>query len=184
VKRPPVPQLEARLDLSGRTGTGIPWSVHVAGHADHQEAAGPEEDVTGLGVSLGARTAPGPLTLHGNVYRGRALGHQLGHLSQLGDIAGWGGWAQAGLAVAQHWSAWLFVGVDDPDEADVRQWMEGDGRIRNQTLSAMLRYSTGPYALGLEWMQARTDWALRGPAEPDAVVRTANQIALSVFYAF
>jgi hypothetical protein len=176
-----VPQVEARLDLSG-SAAGVPWSWYVAGHADHQER--PAENVTGLGFAVGARAAPGPLTLHGNLYQGRALGHQLGHLSQIGDISGWGAWGQAGMAIAENWSAWLFFGLDDPDDDDVRTEIPGDGRLRNQTTSALVRYSMGPYALGVEWMQARTDWALQGSPLAETTRRTANQFALSVFYAF
>jgi hypothetical protein len=88
------------------------------------------------------------------------------------------------MAIAENWSAWLFFGMDDPDDDDVRTEIPGDGRLRNQTTSALVRYSMGPYALGVEWMQARTDWALQGSSLAESTRRTANQFALSVFYAF
>lgn len=183
-----VPQLEGRIDLEGKAGGTLPWSAYLVGHLDRKDLSGvgarfttPEEgedELTGTALEVGARLTPRNWTLHGNAYRGRAIGQQLGHITQFGDITGWGAWAQAGYAFTPQWSAWLFAGTADPDDEDVIA--SGNARLRNVSVSPMLRYTLGAYALGLEWLRSTTEWSLEG--EPRS--RSANQVALSVFYSF
>ena len=177
-----TPQLEARLDVSGRAGAGGTWALYVAGHYDRKDLDGagadlPEiEDLTSWAAEAGARIAPGSFTLQGNAYYGKAMGHQFGNIIQFRAVEGWGAWAQAGLELTSRWSVWAFAGADDPDDTD------SDGlpldRTNSVQLVPMLRYQTGPLALGLEWLHSRTEWS----AAP--VERTGNQFILSALYAF
>lgn len=200
-----IPQLEARLDLGGTLG-GTPWGAYVVGHFDRKDLSGPGEELaaaevdelTGTALEVGARLTPGPLTLQGNAYRGSSIGQQLGHITQFGDISGWGAWGQVGYALSPRWSVWGFYGVADPDDEDVREAVltpltplveRRDARLRNRQVDLMLRFGTGQYALALEWLRAETEWAsrFRTAALPDVreqFERDAHQIALSVFYAF
>lgn len=183
-----MPQLEARVNVQGVL-RGAPWTAYFATHLDrHVGALGSREETFGSAVEAGGRITPGPLTLHGNAYVGRGIGRQLGHASQGGDIGGWGGWGQAGYAITARWSAWLFYGVDDPDDDDLLRERR-IGRAENRSTSAMLRYSLGTYGVGLEWLRASTDWVTEREL-PDGTIgpwrrsTDADQIALSVYFAF
>jgi hypothetical protein len=198
------PQVQGRLDLSGRTG-GTTWGAYLVGHYDQknmlpygtQRAEGePKETIEGTAVQAGLRVVPGPLTLHGNAYRGRAIGQNLGHITQFGDIGGWGGWAQAGYAITPSISGWFFYGMDNPDDDDIHAIIPApadqagqrlrQARTQNQRYTAMVRYTSGPYQIGLEWMRAETDWAMRrfGVEGISSQTRSGNQMALGVVYSF
>lgn len=182
-----LPQLQARLDAERRTD-GTRWNAYIVGHLDRKdlEAAGiaprPRDRLTGWAFAAGARTEPSPLTLHGNVYVGRAIGQQLGHMLQYGDIIGWGGWLQGGWALNQRWSIWSFAGIDDPRDEDFGR----TGRLRNRSFNQMLRLQDGPVQIGLEWMHARTLHRRPVPPAPafDEFVRKGDQIALSLRFSF
>jgi hypothetical protein len=181
------PQLEGRVDASGQTADGMHWGAFVAGHYDRKDAPAPgagDDVLVGTAVVAGVRAAPGRFTLQGTGYRGRAIGQIMGNLLQHGDIGGQGAWGQAGYALSRRWSGWLYVGFDDPDDDDVGREVAGDARLRNEKLSAMLRFSEGPYALGLEWLNAKTDWRLVAPGGLRDVQLAGNQIALSLFFTF
>ena len=89
-----VPQLEARVDLAGSERGATKWSLYLAGHYDEKNLLrdGTESVLTGRAVAGGGRVDHGRLTLHGNAYTGRAIGQQMGQLTQFGDIAGGGAW--------------------------------------------------------------------------------------------
>jgi hypothetical protein len=183
------PQLQGRIDLSGRTAGGMNWGAYAVAHYDQKDlrpygAEQPGERLDGHAFAGGLRIVPGPLTLHGSAYTGRAVGQHLAHITQFGDIQGWGAWAQAGLAVTPNWSAWVYYGMDNPDDDDVRTtFPTANARLQNQLLTAMLRYTSGPYQLGVEWLRAETDWWL--PAvTPLEQTWTGNQYSFSVIYSF
>jgi hypothetical protein len=158
-----TPQLEARLDFGGSLEPGT-WSVYVAGHWDEKDLNGvrpedspepPENDLTSTAIEAGARIQTGALTVHGNAYSGSAMGHQFAHIVQFGDVDGWGAWGQAGLQLGRRWSAWLFYGVDNPEDDD----LPGDGaRLQSNLLVPMLRYQVGPYSTGIEWLRSQVDY--------------------------
>jgi hypothetical protein len=185
-----IPQLEARFDLGGRTQAGLGWNAYVVGHFDRKDLSGvgreaaADDILEGRAIAAGARLTGGPVTLHGNAYRGRAVGQLLGHISQVGDIEGWGGWTQLGFAFTPQLSAWLHTGMDDPDDASIDRAIVGAARLRNRQLAGMLRYGEGPYAAGVQWLRADTRW--RAPlAEGGAVVdRSGNQLSVSVLFSF
>ncbi len=180
-----VPQLEARLDL-----TGDMWGAYVVGHVDQKDLSGvgdefPDDDddsLTGTAVQFGGSVRPVPFTLQGNVYWGQAIGQQFGAITQFGDIASWGAWAQAGLQLDPQWSVWALYGMDDPDDDDVIA--SGNARLMNTQIAGMIRYSMGGYSIGVEYLRADTDY---GAGEPGAITETeasANQLSLSVLFAF
>lgn len=183
-----LPQVQGRLDLSGEVPGTLTWGAYLVGHYDRKDLSGvgdPADDrLDGTAVAAGARLMPAafPLTLHGNIYRGRAIGQQLGQITQFGDIGGWGGWIQAGYNITPDLSAWAFYGTDRPDDDEVRTAVTGNARLHNENVAALLRYTMGPYALGLEYLHAITDWRM-GPLLGD-VRRTGNQVAFSVLLNF
>ena len=182
-----IPQLEARLDVSGKTQSGMGWGTYLVGHYDQKDLTGVgvgapatgDETLTGTALEVGARAVPGPLTLQGNFYWGKAIGQQFGAITQFGDITGWGAWGQAGYTMDNGWSVWGFYGMADPNDDDVVA--SGNARLKNQIINGMLRYSLANYALGLEWMHSTTTyWTAVDPS----LDRNANQLSLSVFYSF
>jgi hypothetical protein len=112
------------------------------------------------------------------VYTGKNMGQQFAHITQqvtaAGEIKGSGAWVQGGYELTPHFGAWLFYGLDDPDEAN-SPGLTGNFRSKNEDVSGMLRFRAGRYALGLEYFQANTTWATTGKQK-------ATQIALSVQY--
>lgn len=180
------PQLEARLDLDGRTATNGTWGLYAVGHWDRKDLGGlAPGEIDVLDTSLdswafqtGARLTTPRLTLHGNAYAGRAMAHHFGQLLQFGDIAGWGAWAQAGLTLAPRWSLWLYGGAERPDEDDVRA--ATGTRLESLTIAPMLRFAAGPYSLGLEWVRSDVDYVVGAGREG----RVGNQYLFSARYDF
>jgi hypothetical protein len=185
------PQLQARLDLGGRTEGGVQWGAYAVAHYDQKDLrpygtapTGDDQRLDGQAFSAGLRVVPGPLTLHGSGYTGRAVGQHLAHITQFGDIEGWGAWAQAGFAFTPSWSAWLYYGQDNPDTDDVRAaFPAAPGRLRNQLITGMVRYASGPYQFGVEWLRAETDWWLPAVAAREQTA-IGNQYSFSVVYSF
>ena len=182
-----TPQLEAAFNLDGRLSAGT-WGAYVAGHWDRKDLNGvrdegapepPENELESWAVEGGARLQSGVITLHGNAYRGKAMGHHFAHVIQFGDIEGWGAWAQLGIDFTRRWGVWFYYGTDDPDDEDVRA--AAAERLSSWLFVPMIRYRAGPYSLGLEWLHNRTDYVV-GPTT--AVERSGNQVALSARFDF
>jgi hypothetical protein len=151
-----VPQLEMRVDLASSARGATKWSLYLAGHYDEKNLRrdGTESVLTGHAVAGGGRVDHGRLTLHGNAYTGRAIGQQMGQLTQFGDIAGGGGWVQAGAKLGRGWSVWTFAGQDDPDDDDVFDQVAGDARLRNRIGALAAQFSAGDYTAGVQWLTA------------------------------
>jgi hypothetical protein len=177
-----LPQFEVRLDLA-RQGT-IPWNLHIVGHWDRKDLSGTgqeyavDNDLTGTAITMGGRVDVGPWTAMGGGYVGRAIGQQFGALTQFGDIRSRGGWFQIGYEIAPKLSAWLFRGVGDPNDDDVRATSNYRTLNNNAALSAI--YDLGPYKAGVEWMCSRTRW-IEGINNFE---RTAHQFSFSLLYGF
>ena len=174
------PQVEARLNFAGEADFG-PWNAYVVGHIDRKDMDGIGVDgavdpLVGTAFEVGGRVVPGPVTLHGNVYYGEAIGQLLGSLTQVGDYVGVGGWGQVGYALSPRVSVWAFGAIEDARDGGTP--LPDGARDLNRILAGMLRYDLPGYAVGLEWLRASTDFV--GVAESTS----ATQIALSVFYAF
>ena len=175
------PQVEARLNLAGKTAAGSPWHLYVVGHWDDKDLKGPNNinpSLTGTGLEIGGGFKTGRLTVHGNAYLAKAMGQQLTAITQFGDIQDWGGWLQLGYNVTERWSLWGFYGVADPDDQDVLEWVGPNGRVKNQQYHLMLRYGVGQYALSVEWLH---DLLKTGPESAET---EGNQIAVSAMYKF
>jgi len=180
-----LPQFEARLNFAKKTPK-LSWSGYVVGHVDWKDTTGTGRDTTSTGAQdsnlsawgfeAGANIAPGKFTLHGNFYYGKALGQQFAHITQQGNIRGWGAWAQAGYDFTPHWSLWAYAGMDQPN---VQRFVQDNptltlARQLSHDYDALLRFRAGRYALGLEYFRAVTRYNT-GPAH-------ADQVALSVLY--
>jgi len=187
-----IPQFEARLNVGGTSGD-LGWHWYVVGHIDRKDLSGAgdtavtgaDDSRTGWALETGGGIEPGSLVLHGNVYFGKGIGQQFGAITQLGDIQSLGYWGQLGYKVPDTgWSFWGYYGNDNPDE---QKFFDENGgflaRNRNQIGSLMIKYATGPYAIGLEYFKAWTDWQ-DGPAPTDFTQTQANQVALSVMFGF
>ncbi|HVH08536.1 MAG TPA: hypothetical protein VM736_01965 [Gemmatimonadales bacterium] len=181
-----LPQLEGKVTLSKRSGK-LSWSAYAVGHVDWKDTVPPgtpSATMTGTAVELGGNVAASQLSLHGNVYMGHAIGQQFGHITQNapanGDIHGWGAWAQAGYDLDPHWSAFVYYGLDQPDQARLQQDHPGVSlagfRSQSHVGDALVRFRAGRYAVGLEYFRTVTRWAA-GP-------QSADQYALSMLYNF
>jgi len=91
-------------------------------------------------------------------------------------VKGWGMWVQGGYELTPHWGAWLYYGMDDPDEANSPSLPAANPRIKNEDLSGMLRFRAGRYQLGVEYFRATTTY---GGATGK---QKASQVSLSVLY--
>jgi hypothetical protein len=177
-----TPQLEMRLDVSGKAGDAGTWGLYLVGHYDTKDldragvTTADSASLTSWAAQGGARVVTRRLTLHGNAYYGRAMGHHFAHIIQFRDVKGWGAWAQAGLNVGEHWSVWGFAGTDDPEDVDENG--VALERTRSIQLVPMLRLQLGQLFFGAEWLHSRTDWTA-APAE-----RKGNQLIFSTMYNF
>jgi hypothetical protein len=192
-----TPQFEARFDLDGRAGAGT-WGAYVVGHWDRKNlnnvrAQGtpepPSNNLDSWALEGGARFQGGALTLLGNAYTGKAMGHHFGNIIQFGDIKGWGAWAQGGLNLGKEWSVWLYGGMDDPNDDDLlasSSTATPNDRLKSWLVVPMLRYKLGPYSLGLEWLYNYTEYRTSTGTPPvfGSVDRKGNQIAFSTRYDF
>jgi hypothetical protein len=174
-----LPQLEARLNLARKTDR-LSWTGYFVGHVDWKDTTGTGvegDNLTSWGFEAGGNFAPGRFTLHGNWYYGKALGQQFAHVTQQGNVRGWGAWGQAGYDFDTHWGVWLSYGVDDPDQSRFARENPKRAplaRLKNQTVDGLLRFRAGRYALGLEWFRSSTDW---NTGRTDA-----DQVALSMLF--
>lgn len=178
-----LPQVEARFDYSTAR-----WSGYVVGHIDTKDIPGP--DLTSRMVEIGVTTTRGALSFAANGHYGKAMGHQFAQIVQFGNIRGWGAWGQLGYAVNPRWSVWGFFGAERPNENDLTNNPVTDASGAALALGArrfsswlwvpMVRYKSGPYALGLEWLHSEVQ------VGPSAVnkTRSGNQVLLSARFDF
>ena len=181
-----TPQLEARLNIDGKIDPGT-WGAYVVAHWDEKDlnnvrpSGSPEpaeNNLSSTAFEAGARLQTGALTLHGNAYTGKAMGHHFGHIVQFGDIAGWGAWGQAGFELTPRWSLWLYYGMDNPDDDDLSA--TGD-RQSSTLLVPMIRFKVGPYSTGLEVMQSKVDYRTASGGTEE---RSGTSVLYSVRYDF
>jgi hypothetical protein len=178
-----MPQFEGRFDYSAAR-----WSGYLVGHVDTKATPGP--DLTSWVVEAGGSTVRGDLSLAANAHIGTGMGHHFAQVVQFGDVKGWGAWAQAGYTLSPRWSLWGFYGTERPNETDITNNAVTDAaggaiaaaarRFSSWMFVPMLRYRSGPYALGLEWLHSEVQ------VGPDAnnKLRSGNQVLLSARYDF
>jgi hypothetical protein len=86
--------------------------------------------------------------------------------------------AQVGYDFTKNWGVFAFAGIDDPKDRDVLAAVATGPKLKNQMYVGLLRWRTGQYALGLEWLH---DDLHSGAAN---VKTTGNQVSLSALYTF
>ena len=189
------PQFEGRINLGGKAGKGN-WGVYVVGHWDKKDLTGanaeaPNDSLTGWIGEFGAKYQMGGFLVQGNVYTSQGAGQQFTAITQFGvwrnasgdarGIHSTGGWAQIGYDFTPNWGVYGFYALDDPNDSDTIRALGNAARQKNQIYNGMLRWKTGPYALGLEYLHAK----LESGANRFTPVKTkGNQVALSALYNF
>jgi hypothetical protein len=176
------PQVELRWNVGGKDGDNV-WSAYLVGHAAGLDFSGagvetPDDEVTSWAAELGAKGQLGALLLQGNVYIGHALGQQFAQLNQFGDIGSHGLWLQVGYDFTKNWGLFGFFGLEDPEDEDVLVVSPDTGRLKNEVYAGMLRWRSGPFAVGLEYMLS----SLR--SGPERVETDGQQISLSGQFTF
>ena len=181
------PQVEARLNLSGRSASGdTSWKLYGVAHWDEKDLRGPGNlspgiesyDLTGTLYEIGGSLKVGSFLVHGNIYTSEATGQQFTAITQFGDISDWGAWLQVGLDLTDSWSVFAFHGLTDPDDDDVLEWVGPAGRVKNEQSAVMIRWQRQQYQLGLEYL---VDTVTIGADEEEL---TGHQFAFSVMYKF
>lgn len=176
------PQFELRFNLGGKAGPGT-WTAYVVGHIDQKDLSGagastPGDKLTGSAVETGVKFQIGPVLLQGNAYTGHAIGQQFATIIQFGRIQSQGGWAQVGYDFTEHWSVFGFWGTDDPKDSDALKALQNAARLKNVMYAGMLRWKSGPFALGLEYLHSK----LTSGAEK--VETDGQQLAFSGLFTF
>jgi hypothetical protein len=184
------PQLEARFNLGGKAGKGT-WGIYVVGHYDQKDLSGANASVSndqleGTIYEFGAKYQIGGFLIHGNVYTSEGAGQQFTAITQFGDFKSTGGWIQAGYDFTPNWGVFGFYAIDDPDDDEVlaafpaTSTTPSPARLKNEIYTGMLRWKTGPYALGLEYLHAKLETRPR----TTKVTTEGDQIILSALYNF
>jgi hypothetical protein len=176
------PQFELRFNVGGKAGEGT-WSAYVVGHIDQKDLSGagasePDDKLTGSAVEVGAKVQLGPFLIQGNGYTGHAIGQQFASIIQFGRIQSEGGWAQVGYDLTKHWSVFGWFGVDSPKDSDTLPAFGDAARLKNIMYSGMLRWRSGPFAVGIEYLHSRLT------SGPDEVETDGQQLALSGLFTF
>ncbi|MBD3244077.1 MAG: hypothetical protein GF331_26025 [Chitinivibrionales bacterium] len=160
------PQLQMRVVVTGDTTGSLQWSTFVAGHFDYknlEDVAGfPGDDLTGWAGEVGARLHAGPFTAKGAGYIGHSIAQQFAQLLEFTDVTGWGAWGQVGVEFLRFWGVWVFAGLTQlDDDAEVKT-------LGNWTIVPMVRFSSGPLEIGVEWIHVRTEYRAgdRTPERP------------------
>ena len=141
-------------------------------------------------MEVGLSTTRGDVSIAANGHYGKAMGNQFAQIVQFGNLKGWGAWAQLGYTLNPRWSLWGFYGTERPNETDITNNAVTDANgaaiavgarlFKSWLFVPMLRYKSGPYALGLEWLHNDTQV---GP-NANNKTRSGNQVLLSARYDF
>lgn len=176
-----VPQLEARLNLDGKIDKTSGWGSYIVVHYDRKNLSGvggpaAATYLNGWAGEIGAKYNTGGFSVQGNAYFGEAIGQQFALLTQAGDLRGGGGWAQVGYDFDPHWGAYLFYGIDHPEDNSALRSLGAAAKWQNQIVNGLIRYKIGPYALGLEWLHAALKSGLVGSTT------VGDQLSVSMLY--
>jgi hypothetical protein len=190
------------LELRGKFSMGKLLDLWVSGHWQQVDRNGPglienkaawTTLTTALGT-VGLKLDTGMLVLQGSAWWGKNAAPLLGNVIQFppatyaGDIFGYGAWGQLGLNLSKEFSLWYTYGIDHPSYADI--FAARMSVMRNQNSMAMVRYQTGGFAMGVEWLYSRTTWNLANAVSntqaqilADNVLK-GNQISFTANYYF
>jgi hypothetical protein len=179
-----TPQIEGRLDIRGRNS-----SVYVVGHVDKKDSLTvADSSLTSWALQVGGSLTRGDLTIQGNAHVGQAMAHHFAQILQFGEIKGWGGWVQGTYNLNPRLSASGYYGLEQPNARDLRRAAPAVGCgigiacLRTSLAVYMLRYHSGPYAAGLEWLYGNTTFITTTTSRE--FTRKGNQLIASVRYDF
>ncbi len=182
------PQYEGRVDWTGKTMGGTPYSLFIIGNYQKVHITGafglplgytpPENSFTSYNIIVGGSFNPGKFRLRGEIFTDKAQANELYDFIQVGDIKNHGGWIQAGYQLPAHWNVYAGYYYASPNSTDVQTW--GGHYLKGQATSVSLNYDVGTFATGLEWIHNIQRY-VNGGAESTIV---ANQINLAVVYRF
>ena len=180
------------LELRGKILFSKDFDLWLSGHWQSVDRNGAGAAVnkaqwssidTILGTA-GLRANMGFLVLQGSAWYGKNAYPLLGNVLQQpgnayrGDIFGWGAWGQLGLNLSKAISLWYTIGVDHPEYSDIiANFNAGGGstRLRNLNQVGMLRFQSGGYAFGAEYLYTRTtDLRYLDPLTGSQLSFTAN----------
>jgi hypothetical protein len=165
-----LPAFEARAKLM----FGKVMDFWVSGHWQQADRNGPGATeittlpsattstiTTALGT-VGLKLDTGMLVLAGSAWWGKNAGPLLGNVLQFStaatgkDIWGYGAWGQAGLNFSKEFSLWYTFGIDHPSYDDI--FTTNSAVMRNVNQIGMVRYQSGGFAFGVEWLNSRTTY--------------------------
>jgi hypothetical protein len=180
------PQYEARLHVQDKT-----WLAFVAAHYSKVDLRGVDgasptpikSNIKSTAIQAGAQWMPGNWVFKALAYAGNGIGEVFGDLSQFGDIADKGGYAQVGYKFTPNWSVYGFYSQSKPDTDDVVKWLSrgSTGLLKNRQSALSLQYTAGPYDLSLEWIHAKLDSTTNGTTRQTT---QGNEITLNGNYKF
>jgi hypothetical protein len=177
-----MPAFEAR----GKLNFGKVFSAWLAGHYQQADRNGPGvgavpngntniETVVGV---FGMKLDTGLLVLQGSAWTGKNAAPLWGSFfafsgtpGAAGNIFGMGAWGQLGLNFTKELSLWYTLGIDKPSYPDI--FATNSPTLRNMNQVGMLRYQTGAFAMGFEWLYSRTTYN-RANSISTAFVGTAS----------
>jgi hypothetical protein len=157
-----LPAFEAR----GKLSFGKVLDFWIAGHWQQSDRNGAgvlanDAQMTTITTTLGTvglKLDLGMLVLQGSAWYGKNAAPVWGSFFTFSttaqDIFGYGGWAQIGLVFTKEFSVWYMYGIDHPSYSDI--FAVNGATLRNQNGVAMIRYQTGGFAFGVEWLNSRT----------------------------
>ena len=190
------------FELRGKVSWGKLLDLWVSGHWQQEDRNGPGviadptkfTTLTTVLGTVGAKLDTGPFVLASTWWYGKNAAPLLGSVVQFtptayaGDVFGYGGWVQGGVNFTKEFSVWYTWGIDHPLYQNIID--ANMSILRNINQVAMVRYQTGGFALGAEWMYSRTTWNkasaisnTQAQIDADNVLK-GNQISLSFNYYF
>ena len=170
-----LPAFEAR----GKLSFGKVFDFWISGHWQQIDRNGPgvtanEVNWTTLTTALGTvgmKLDLGMLVLQGSGWYGKNAGPLLGNTVQFNtnatgnaaavDLFGYGAWGQLGLVLSKEFSVWYGAGVDKT--LDNAAFAANLAIMRNLNQMAMIRYQTGGFAFGVEYLYSRTTYNRAAP---------------------
>jgi hypothetical protein len=182
-----LPAFEARAKLI----FGKAFDFWLAGHYQQVDRNGPgvvenkaawSTLTTAMGVA-GLKLDLGMLVVQGAGWYGKNAAPLLGSMLQFnpatyrGDIFGYGAWGQIGLNFSKEFSIWYMYGIDHPLYANI--FAAGLPIMRNQNSVAMVRYQTGGFGMGVEWLYGRSTWNTASAVSNPMVTTAASEGLLS-----
>ena len=174
------PQFETRFNISGSS-----WKMYIAGHYDRKDMAGLDTDekeiLTGLAAEIGGEIKKGYVSIKGNAYTGKNMGHQLGAMTQIQtqnkDLNSQGAWVQLGVKLFRNISIFGFYGVENVDKDQAVQLFDNP-RTKHVLINFMLMHRYEHTAIGIEYLHSDLT------AGKDDQKYPGNQLSASVMYTF